>query len=542
MVLKNQMITRPSPSPRKNSKTNSTNINKSADAIFQNLRRLSQTLGLCSWTKSPRASKCKTSLYVTLAILTTLWGIFSLLYTPFQMMMSFRLEMTPGWPQYEWWLSPPEEPLLQVWIFNVTNSERFLKGLDKKLKLQEIGPILYREKVKHLNPQRHPNGTLSFTTNRTASFLPKRNTINLKSKIVVPNLALLLIPAYFHDSSIFLKFAINILLNSYSRKIFLEMSIEDYLWNATDPILVPAEKLAPSLVPTKNVGILNVLYKDFIDPVTVFIGNQHGNSKFFTIDKFHGSEYLPHFSDANCQSKFRNASEGICYPQMITRDTNLSYWRKSVCKQSDIRYVRDAVVHGIKTYRFELVPWTYSRVEWEGNRDCFAGTPRLPNGVIDASPCYWGFPLVISFPHFLHADEGVGSNLEGLSPNPTKHGSYIFVEPMSGLPLEGRARSQMNLHMKTMSGFHPDFQRLENSIIPLAWLEYCQEGVPWYMYWLLYGVTVLVPVLQILLSAFCLTAGGVYLLVLLKRLLLPQRSALKKKEDEALIAAHEVKI
>jgi len=52
--------------------------------------------------------------------------------------------MVRGLPAYEWWKNPPDQVLLRVYLFNVTNSERFESGLDSKLELNEIGPIVFR--------------------------------------------------------------------------------------------------------------------------------------------------------------------------------------------------------------------------------------------------------------------------------------------------------------------------------------------------------------------------------------------------------------
>lgn len=47
----------------------------------------------------------------------------------------------------EWWLSPPVDPLVKVHVFNYTNIEEFLNGTDDKIKVVDIGPYTYREKV-----------------------------------------------------------------------------------------------------------------------------------------------------------------------------------------------------------------------------------------------------------------------------------------------------------------------------------------------------------------------------------------------------------
>ncbi|KAH1011773.1 hypothetical protein HUJ04_001066 [Dendroctonus ponderosae] len=499
------------------------------------------------------SAKCRLLLLIVLLI-TTAWGIGSLIFTPLQMLLRIRLEMSPGLPPYDWWVQPPDEVLLKVHLFNITNSERFLNGSDEKIAVQEIGPIVYREKLRHFNVKSNANSTLSYRANRTAIFLPEMNTINLTDFIVVPNLAVLLIPAYFHDASMFLKWGVNVLLKSFNGQPLVRMSIQDYLWNATDPILDAAEKLAPALVPMKNVGLLSTIYQDFENDLTVFTGPKHGNAKFFTIDKYDGSGYLPHYASPACQQRFRNASEGIGYPQMLTKDTNLTYWRRSICKLADIRFTREDSKYGIQGYRFQLVPWAYSRTQWEGNPDCFAGTPTLPNGVADISSCYWGkcshpptdqssiaavlgFPMAVSFPHFLFADASASAAVEGLRPNEEDHGSFVLIEPVTGVPLEGKARSQINLVMKPLTGFPDNIQRFSNSVLPLAWMEYHQVGVPTYIQLLVYLAAVVVPSTQLAISLISLSLGILCGYFLINGLFPRSPFTVQglKREDQALI-------
>ena len=40
------------------------------------------------------------------------------------------------------WKNPPLTPKLEVYVYNVTNSEAFLNG-DEKLTVKEIGPYIY---------------------------------------------------------------------------------------------------------------------------------------------------------------------------------------------------------------------------------------------------------------------------------------------------------------------------------------------------------------------------------------------------------------
>jgi scavenger receptor class B, member 1 len=51
----------------------------------------------------------------------------------------------------EWWLHPPVDPIVKVYIFNYTNIDSFLNGSDAKIKLQQVGPYTYRERIDKVN-------------------------------------------------------------------------------------------------------------------------------------------------------------------------------------------------------------------------------------------------------------------------------------------------------------------------------------------------------------------------------------------------------
>lgn len=50
-----------------------------------------------------------------------------------------------------WYLKPPIDPIIKVYLFNYTNIDKFYNGTDLKLKIQECGPYVYRESVEKVN-------------------------------------------------------------------------------------------------------------------------------------------------------------------------------------------------------------------------------------------------------------------------------------------------------------------------------------------------------------------------------------------------------
>jgi hypothetical protein len=44
---------------------------------------------------------------------------------------------------FNWWRQPPVEPVIKIYIYNVTNADEFLID-GQKPKIDELGPYVYR--------------------------------------------------------------------------------------------------------------------------------------------------------------------------------------------------------------------------------------------------------------------------------------------------------------------------------------------------------------------------------------------------------------
>jgi hypothetical protein len=62
----------------------------------------------------------------------------------------------------------------------------------------------------------------------------------------------------------------------------------------------------------------------------------------------------------------------------------------------------------------------------------FSAGKCLPEGLVDVTDCYYGFPIALSYPHFLDAEPSLLENLTGtISPNRSLHESFFVVNPVS---------------------------------------------------------------------------------------------------------------
>ncbi|KAI4455080.1 scavenger receptor class b type-1 sr-b1 [Holotrichia oblita] len=435
-----------------------------------------------------------------------------------------KVKTVIGFPPFEWWSYPPPI-LLDVFIYNITNKERFLSGEDPKMIVEEVGPILYKEIWTHTDVVFNDNSTMTYLVNRTLEYM-EENTIDLNATLIVPNLATLAVASRLWDASIFTKMTVNALFRILKKEHLIHTTVYNFLYNNTDSFLDALHKTLPNLVPVRNVGIVPLMYKDYFDNVTAFIGTAHGNELFSLIDRYRNSDNIPGHPD-RCKTKITNATEGIIYNQMIRKDSVLKYYRKCICKTTSLYYEGEHTLYGLKTYKFEMAPSDLNRT-YPPEEDCFDTKPSLPNGTADVSKCtfckhyriesetirltrlnntFSAYPVTTSFVYFNHTDDSLNTCAEIKIPNgKTAPPSEAYLEPITGIPLKSSAALQANLNVKPLQGFDKSFKRFSGQQIPLCYLHYHSDGLPLKVFCLIYLMKAL-PAIGWMLTVLSLSFG-----------------------------------
>lgn len=62
--------------------------------------------------------------------------------------------------------------------------------------------------------------------------------------------------SYLWDASSFTKYGFKLMMNVLDTQMFVKTSINNCLWNLTDPLVQKAKSMMPGLVPEENMGIL----------------------------------------------------------------------------------------------------------------------------------------------------------------------------------------------------------------------------------------------------------------------------------------------
>ncbi|XP_055385345.1 uncharacterized protein LOC129614641, partial [Condylostylus longicornis] len=429
----------------------------------------------------------------------------------------------------------------KVHLFNFTNVDEFMRGIDKKLKIKDIGEIVFHEHQILTNVTiNSENSTLSYNIKREPVFIEDWNKLGiLNETITVPNLPLLFMASFLHDSNAFTKLGFNVM--SKKDPLFVNVTIYNYLFNFTTPALDTADRYFSFLLPTNNVGILKSAYETQPqgDHFNINIGVDNGPKKFFKTNTYNYRTTVTGFEleNGDCDATIVNSTEGNIYGSLIQKDDVLWYWRKSVCRSVPLHFEKEVYEHSFLGYKFLARESMFDREE-DLKKDCYAGMGRriYPNGLSDASKCFMGLPVALSLPHFYGRDGYWNDKIEGYEPSKEEHASFAIVEPTLGIPLHQRARAQCNLVLPSLYGFRSEMKTyFNNMVIPLIWIEYSVENLTPPIFILMTIAIKILPIAQHFITIIFILTGLylIYLNLCHKKMSLIKSSLADYKEKEA---------
>lgn len=84
-------------------------------------------------------------------------------------------------------------------------------------------------------------------------------------------------------------------------------------------------------------------------------------------------------------------------------------------------------------------------------------------GLVDVTDCYYGFPISLSFPHFMDGDKHLQTDITGLEPNKEKHSSEFIIQPVSWEQALEKKRFTEFTHHITIDGIPGRMPEAANS-------------------------------------------------------------------------------
>ncbi|CAG9857529.1 unnamed protein product [Phyllotreta striolata] len=383
-----------------------------------------------------------------------------------------NLRLRDGSLSFHYWQKPGVIRLTKVYIFNVTNPERFLQ-LGEKPKLQEIGPFVYREEMEKVNVQFHDNGTVSFQHKKILQFVPELS-VNKHQKIVVPNIPLLTLSTQSNNLGFFVQKAISVMLSMSTFQPFISLTADELVFGYDDKLVNLAHQFYPKYKrPGEKMGLLINRNGTLPEVHNIFTG-ETGMHEFGYLNHLNGADTLPYWSEPPCNNL--RSSEGSFFPPRFYTGSDIVYlYDKDICRIFPMKYRRGVSKHGISADLYTPTEDIFETVDKNPDNKCYCPGNEYctPKGLQNISPCQFDAPVYLSFPHFLDADPALSEPFEGLKADREKHESYFKIQSKLGVPLEGQIRVQLNLKVD-QAPYVTVVKNFPSIIFPIMWIE---EGI-----------------------------------------------------------------
>ncbi|XP_072949775.1 scavenger receptor class B member 1-like [Epargyreus clarus] len=420
--------------------------------------------------------KLLTLMTVGFTLLTT--SIILAVIDPGLILARYNLRMGKGTVLYDLLSKEMAGALVETYIFNITNAERFMSGEDYKLKVEEIGPFTYQEYRAHDDLfLDEDTETLRYSPRLSTRFVPELSIADpMDVNVTVPNIPLLAMASKMGTYPAWTQMGFNILANRLDSRPVVTLRTHDFLWGYKDPLIALGNTLMPGWINFEKLGMLDRLY-DKKAEYTLEVGASDADKfKIKTVNGENGLSmrgYDP--SIRSYCNTFTNTYEGLVYPPQLTPDFPIRIYRNVFCRIMELEYTETRDMEfGPKAYVYRISNTTFMPGPDNeclcGNRDCF-------NGMSDLSPCFYGFQVYLSQGHLLGADPKIYERVEGLHPDFKKHGSEFVVDPNLGIVLATNFTLQLNVVVDDVS-FNYRTKAFSNTVIPAFYFKIIQPQLP----------------------------------------------------------------
>ncbi|KAH8409656.1 hypothetical protein KR222_000810, partial [Zaprionus bogoriensis] len=442
---------------------------------------------------------------------------------PVQLIIEWQLSLNRNTLLYQLWLVPPLEVFIVAYIFNYTNVEDFVSGKDAKLKLQEVGPYVYKEVLSNHNVTIHDhNNTITYTPRREYIFVPERSVGDpMVDRIRGVNIPYMGVTTQATSLSMFAALGLSALTKRLNAQPFLNVTVHDYLWGYDDHLVHLASKFVPSLIDFPSFGLMDKLFREGNESNVFNMHlperkDSHGvklpdSPRAFSLNSINGErgfmrwEYDEETNGTMC-NRIWGGHDCTLFPRDMNENDTFYLYRRTFCRRLEVKFNRTLTFKGMDAVEFKMDPNIFDSDLQNENSSCFCKNNHcLKKGVGNVSPCYYNMPLAITYPHFMNTDPSLLEPFEGLNPDKERFESILMLQPQLGVPLHVHMKLQANQVVGNIK-FNSQMEPFENMVLPLLWVDLTIDNLPLYLQFLVHGLKYVFPALQaILVLALILT-------------------------------------
>lgn len=443
----------------------------------QLIRFQSKVVGLTTQPRRHSLKIIKLALLVS-CIFSGLFGLFYLAFDPLvRSLILKKLVLSAKSETFFLWEAPPISPHLKVYMFNLTNPEAVFSGKAKP-HLVEIGPYTYRQKWLKQNITWHENGTISYRTRKTFKFVAAESCASCQD--TVDNVTTLNVPAisaYYQtrNANWYTTYSLSGLIWGLGYKPWVTRTVHEMLWGYDEPLFKVAQTLLAEPPPFDKFGLFlvkNSTKEEDLGLYSMYTG-EGDPYKLSKIQSFNGDQELDFWNSSECN--LVHGSDGASFNPYISKGDTLWFFNDQLCRAMPLVYNNSVTQEGLPGLRFIPREDVFmSARSYPQENSCFQ-RPDLESGdgVFDVTVCQYDTPIILSWPHFLGAEPKYKEAIEGLHPEPAKHGFWFDIQDVTGTTLSAKARVQVNMKVNKLETYD-SLSYINDTVIPILWFD---EGI-----------------------------------------------------------------
>ncbi|XP_053225202.1 scavenger receptor class B member 1 isoform X2 [Podarcis raffonei] len=379
-----------------------------------------------------------------------------------QVVKNVRLD--PSGMAFNLWKDLPVPFFFSVYLFEVLNPKEVLQG--GKPVVTQRGPYVYREHREKTNITFHDNDTISFLEYRSFYFRPELSVGLESDYVVIPNILVSAAAVMLEDMPAGAQMLVSATFAAFGQGAFVNRTVGEILWGYDEPLIDFLNSIKPGLLPFKGkFGLFAEFNNSNTGLFTVYTGMKN-ISRVHMIDSWNGLKEVSYWNSDQCN--MINGTSGQIWPPFMTPSSPVELYSPDACRSIKLNYSRSGDFKGIPTLRYVAPKNLFDNGTDYPPNEGFC--PCRQSGIQNVSSCRLNAPVFMSHPHFLNADPELLETVDGLHPNEEKHGLFVDLHSLTGIPMNCSIKLQLNLFMKRVPGIWQTGS-IKTVVLPLIWFS-----------------------------------------------------------------------
>ncbi|XP_072939018.1 protein croquemort-like isoform X1 [Epargyreus clarus] len=371
------------------------------------------------------------------------------------------------------WQEIPIPMYFECFLYNITNVDDILAGKKVKLRVQQMGPYVFREKQEKVNIVWNENSTLTYQTRRFWYFEPERSNGSLSDMVTNINPVIPAVAYVLRNEPAIMNMLANMLINMYNTHMFLTANASEWLFDGiNNPILTITSKIPgfPYDIPFDKFGWLYTR-NGSSDYDGIFVVNT-GEADFSRLGKIEMWNHSNRTVYPGSCGEVRGSSGELWAPKKGLSE--ISLFAPDICTTLTLGANGTENIMGIEGAKFISNDSMFDNGQKYPSKACYCKGSEdncMLSGALNVSACRYGAPAFVTLPHFRHLHPYYADKVDGLEPT-EDHNFQMAIDMVTGMPLMVLAQLQVNVLVRHSPGITLNNQLPDpDLLVPMLWFR-----------------------------------------------------------------------